>query len=340
MKKLLVFGVIVLFLSVSVIPSIGTTDVKQITTPATSGNTLYVGGSGEGNYTKIQDALDNASNGDTVFVYDNSSPYYEHVRVKKSINLIGENRNTTVVDGTGCGIVVVLYADWVNISGFTIRNGEEMGICISSNYNTISGNDIHLCNNWGINLYRSSNNVISGNDIHLCNDCGITIGDSNNNTITGNNISNNLFSIILEGSNNNIIKGNILTSNNYAGIDLGGSHNNTISGNIIINNYFGIDLHSYSNYNNITNNNIQNNEIFGLFLSYANYNVIESNNFIGNKIQASFIFSKKNNWDENYWDNWIGFKIKLPIFPKVIIGFIGINFDWHPAQELYDIPSA
>jgi len=34
-----------------------------------NGNTLYVGGSGPNNYTKIQDAIDNASNGDTVFVY-------------------------------------------------------------------------------------------------------------------------------------------------------------------------------------------------------------------------------------------------------------------------------
>ncbi|RLF42667.1 MAG: hypothetical protein DRN17_07450, partial [Thermoplasmata archaeon] len=41
------------------------------------GNTLYVGGSGEGNYSSIQDAVDNASNGDTIYVYDDSSPYYE-----------------------------------------------------------------------------------------------------------------------------------------------------------------------------------------------------------------------------------------------------------------------
>ena len=33
-----------------------------------NGNTLYVGGSGPGNFTKIQDAIDNASNGKTVFV--------------------------------------------------------------------------------------------------------------------------------------------------------------------------------------------------------------------------------------------------------------------------------
>jgi len=30
-------------------------------------NILYVGGSGEGNYSSIQDAIDNASDGDTIF---------------------------------------------------------------------------------------------------------------------------------------------------------------------------------------------------------------------------------------------------------------------------------
>ncbi|MCK4416367.1 MAG: hypothetical protein KAU84_04365, partial [Thermoplasmatales archaeon] len=36
------------------------------------GNILYVGGSGPGNYTKIQDAINAAWYGDTVFVYDDS----------------------------------------------------------------------------------------------------------------------------------------------------------------------------------------------------------------------------------------------------------------------------
>ncbi len=67
-KKGLVVDVILLFFSVSVILSTGTTDVKQSTMPTSSGDTLYVGGDGLGNYTKIQDAIDNASVGDTIFV--------------------------------------------------------------------------------------------------------------------------------------------------------------------------------------------------------------------------------------------------------------------------------
>ena len=54
-----------------------------------TGHVLYVGGSGPGNFSKIQDAVDNASPGDTVFVYDDSSPYKENVTVSKSIIVQG-----------------------------------------------------------------------------------------------------------------------------------------------------------------------------------------------------------------------------------------------------------
>jgi hypothetical protein len=64
---------------------------------ASKGKTLYVGGSGPGNYTKIQDAIDDASDGDTVFVYDDSSPYYKNMVIDKKINLTGEHRETTVI---------------------------------------------------------------------------------------------------------------------------------------------------------------------------------------------------------------------------------------------------
>ncbi|UCD13584.1 MAG: hypothetical protein JSW60_08515, partial [Thermoplasmatales archaeon] len=96
-KKGLAIGIILLFLSVSVIPSTGTTVEKS--SISFDGNTLYVGGDGPGNYTKIQDAIDDASDGDTVFVYDDSSPYQQesYLNIEKSINLIGEDRDTTVI---------------------------------------------------------------------------------------------------------------------------------------------------------------------------------------------------------------------------------------------------
>ena len=61
------------------------------------GKTLYVGGSGAGNYTTIQSAIDDANSGDTVFVY--SGIYFENVIVNKTISLTGEDRNSTIIDG-------------------------------------------------------------------------------------------------------------------------------------------------------------------------------------------------------------------------------------------------
>ncbi len=158
LSKTLVIGIIILFIGMSFTPSVAVDTVKKPSMPISNGNTLYVGGSGEGNYTKIQDAIDNANNGDTVFVYDDSSPYYEILVVDKSIWLIGENKNTTVINGRFIyDDVVTIYADDTIVSGFTITNFDETkrGILICSDNNYVSDcnlidnrlGSIHIC--WG-----------------------------------------------------------------------------------------------------------------------------------------------------------------------------------------------
>jgi hypothetical protein len=88
-----------------------------------SSNILYVGGGGPGNYTSIQTAIDDAIDGDTIFVFDESSPYYENnLIISKSINLIGENKDTTIIDGEDEDILFV-QAYNVTICGFKIQNG-------------------------------------------------------------------------------------------------------------------------------------------------------------------------------------------------------------------------
>jgi nitrous oxidase accessory protein NosD len=126
-KKLLVFGIILLMVGVS-IPSAGRVLDKSYSI-SSKGITLYVGGSGPGNYTNIQQAVNNSQNGDTVFVYNGT--YYENVQIiNKSISLIGEDRNTTVVINNDTvdklnwiGFVFEVYASDVMFKGFTIREG-------------------------------------------------------------------------------------------------------------------------------------------------------------------------------------------------------------------------
>jgi len=89
--------------------------------------TLYVGGLGPGNFTKIQDAVDNASDGDTVFVYDDSAPYHESIIINVSIHLLGENRNTTSIERGNH--VVSIYVNGVTVGGFRISNVGDFWNC-------------------------------------------------------------------------------------------------------------------------------------------------------------------------------------------------------------------
>jgi len=65
-KKGLVLGIIILFVGAIVLPSTGSTVMIKSSLSTSEGNIFY-GGSGPNNYTSIQDAIDNASDGLLVF---------------------------------------------------------------------------------------------------------------------------------------------------------------------------------------------------------------------------------------------------------------------------------
>jgi hypothetical protein len=89
---------------------------------STCGNTLYVDDDGGADYVRIQDAIDNASDGDTVFVY--SGTYFENLVVDKSINLIGEDKNTTVIDGRQLDDTIWIKTSSVRLSELSIVNSK------------------------------------------------------------------------------------------------------------------------------------------------------------------------------------------------------------------------
>ena len=97
LRKTLVSIIILFFLCSNINFSIADDISKKSSFTESDFKTLYVGGSGEDNYTKIQDAIDDANNGDTVYVFDDSSPYNERIEIDKTINLIGENRDSTKI---------------------------------------------------------------------------------------------------------------------------------------------------------------------------------------------------------------------------------------------------
>ncbi len=143
--------------------------------------TLYVGG-GPMPYPTIQSAIENASSGDTIYVY--SGTYYENVRVYKTLSLIGQNRDSTTVDGGWIGMTIYVTADWVNITGFTVTNGST-GVNLKSVENSRVANNRIEDNSNGITIGSSENTTISDNII-LSNRHGIDHSSSSNTTMTGN----------------------------------------------------------------------------------------------------------------------------------------------------------
>jgi len=239
-KKCLVVGVILLFIGMSVVPSTGTI-IKEPYEHVSSGNTLYVGGSGPNNYSTIQSAIDDAVDGDTVFVYEDSSPYYENVDLDKSINLIGENKETTVIDAGFELQVIYVIANKVTICGFTLRNG-NIGLYGSTNDSVISDN-IFSSLQGGIILAYSSNNIFSGNTVNNCYEVGLAISYS---------------------SNNNILSDNVFTSAYFGVYLLGSCIGNRIYENTIKYCIYGIWIH-WSFLTIIKKNNFMNNELNAYF---------------------------------------------------------------------------
>jgi len=296
-SKGLAIAVILLFIGMSVVPSTAVQELKEKPSPISfDGNTLYVGGSGAGNYTKIQDAIDNATDGDTVFVYDDSSPYYEDLTIERSINLVGEDKHTTAIYGYE---PIRINACNVTVCNFNLT-GENHDIFIYGGQHYITIRDNILGGREGITLYEASNFVICNNTflndmfgIHLIyffyqnkiinnsfygNGFNIFLLDDNssfyNNTISGNTINGKSL-LYFENQSNKIIDGNAgqiillgcdnITIRNqelsfsYMGLCIFYSENILIENNSIHSNWWGIIIlkSGFKNNIRILNNTIQ-----------------------------------------------------------------------------------
>lgn len=236
-------------------------------------------------YSTIQEAINEASDGDTVFV--RAGTYYEQVIVNKAVSLVGENVSTTIVDGGGSGNVFTVNKNNVSITSFTIRNSgttlgnaglrlDNVSLC------SISGNSVRD-NFAGVWLEESSENLIVANGITANVDDGIVFNYSHNNTISGNHISlHEYFGIVINWSHNNTICWNNITQpfgpSHGDGINLWrSSHNSIFQNQVEDNNRYGIRIEVESNNNNLSANKIGN-CITGLQVyNYSNYNDIRGN---------------------------------------------------------------
>ena len=158
-----------------------TENIETSSSPIRDGTVLYVGGSGPGNYTKIQDAIDAATEGDTIFVYDDSSPYLENVMVNKSVHLMGEHRETTEINGGGNEDVIVITKDFVTLSDFTLKEPDWYydGVILSAN-NTVLTNLSIVNTGYAFTTRNAHNNIFKDIEISAGRDgMRIVFSDSN-----------------------------------------------------------------------------------------------------------------------------------------------------------------
>lgn len=288
----------------------------------------------------IQDAINSAKSGDTIFV--SSGTYYENVVVNRTVSLIGENRKTTIIHGNGAWLdVITIEADWVNITGFSITGGSNAiyfpwkiyrsntSIIDCDIYNNIVGlYSCELCSQVSVincNIFNNRYGIILFGSSHIIESCNVFSNDfkgiglhtpSNKCIIVNCSVWNNRNhgAITVAVSSDHVIK-NSHIFNNTLGVSFVGNGIDPVTGHIVTNCYissntYGIYFSStLQSYINITNCDICNNE-WGIHIkSYNSYsNSIYHNNFISNVNQAKD--ESMNSWDEgypsggNYWKDY------------------------------------
>lgn len=309
-----------------------------------NGNTLYVGGTGPGNYSTIQAAIDAASDGDTIFIYNG---VYSGFTANKQLTILGESRNNTIV----CENYNALFANGITLSRLSLKGKtfsvdcileikanevlvSDCGIYPPDGLRTEYGLYIEYCSNVTISNCEITGFVYEGIQLRYAVHCNIenciisscgrgiySMWDDEYNCIYNCEIfdcgwnGNVPCGVQLDDSNNYICNCNI--HDNVKGLDIYCSKYNQVTGCNIHNNQYGCvieglyDLFTvYAEQNYIMGNNISENQI-GLDLEqYALYNNIHHNNFLLNSQYNAKDNGDNNQWDNgsigNYWDDYDG----------------------------------
>jgi len=251
-------------------------------------------------YSSIQEAINTASEWDTIYV--SVGTYIENVVVNKSLSLLGEDKENTVVDGDGVGTVIQVESNNVTISGLQVRGcSMEWG-------------------DHGIILKDSSNCVISGNIVRAV--YAICVEKGTGNSIIDNGFVGDDGSCIFHGlqlvnSSSNVVSNNNLSVNCHFALTMDNSSNNIVSFNYISGHFvpFPFTMEKSSNNSIIGNTMWQPAPLFGghIHFTESKSNTLIHNSFLAddgpNTISVDE-FSTNNTWDNgyegNYWSNYNG----------------------------------
>ena len=270
-------------------------------------------GSDKHPYSKIQKGIDTAKGGDTVKVA--AGTYNENVTIGKSLTLQGEDRDTTIIDGSGSGNVIYITADYVTISGLKVTNGD---------------NGIYLIANWRIHHITIRNIIITSNakiafiaphsgGSHLIEDCIISNNGAGsyahqfrNSIIRNCEVFGNGSGLGVAWGSGTLIAKNKVHHNGGPGISLDSMTYTTVEKNEVYNNNVGIHIAYVGRYNTIRKNIFAHNNVgINMGEQYVHGNKIYHNDLIENTLQANDR-QFDNTWDNgypsggNYWSDYTG----------------------------------
>jgi parallel beta-helix repeat protein len=217
------------------------------------------------NYPTIQQAINAANPGDTIFI--KNGIYFEEVVLNKTVSLVGESPENTIIDGrflnVSIGTAITITADGANVTRLMTAN-HGAGIEISSSCNVISENIITNNTFAGILVYSCANNTVQRNHVDHCTLQGIQLGGTEGNKISENTISYCGRGLAINYSSHNTVTTNVVkkcTSDPGDGIFLTASEYNVVAANFISANSHGVGLMASDDsifyHNNFVNNTYQ-----------------------------------------------------------------------------------
>jgi len=230
------------------------------------GNEIYVDdnfyynrdGTAEHPYETIQNAINQANEGDTIYVFGGT--YNETLSISKPLTIIGsvEDGETSVYYKAKHKHTITISADYVTIEALNISGG-------TGNKNTHS-----------LVYLQADDTVVQRCTISNASTWSIYLDTSNGNTIGNNHIADSR-GVLLDSAENNVFSTNTFINLNEAGIKLiRSSTNNIFYGNFFQNCRYGI-FSEASTYTNCTNNEILNSELGGIYLKDESNSVIQNN---------------------------------------------------------------
>jgi len=252
------------------------------------------------NFATIQKAVDAVSPGDTILVA--SGVYSENIAVTKTLRLIGEDRNTTVIDGGGAGwepltIALNVSADNVLVENFTIKNA-NFAVHVNKAFNVTVQSNIISSNFHGLQMLNCSQCIVRNNLFtqnwggypDLLYGGGIILEGSEC-VIERNYVSCNLRGIVLEEGSYNVVRNNTVTESRVhldtgiyrdgLGIEIFGSRN-VICYNVITENPQGIFVGEGATNNMVFKNVVKDNNGLGIGMGHSKMNAFLGNTVDGN----------------------------------------------------------